>query len=209
MHAKYHGVSFQVNKRMANHWQGTFSLVLSKNEGRIGSSLGNPTNVASSGGDASNSTTGLPGFGANPNDYVNSDGHIISDKPVIAKAQIVYNLPWGFMVGANVQHQTGRLWSRQLRVGGLGFTSSPFILMEPNTGDRRVADWNLIDMRIEKAFKLDSRGTNAAVFGDILNLTNSDANESIGSRDARSANFGLPTRFVNPRRLMIGAKIRF
>jgi hypothetical protein len=197
---------------MANHWQGTFSLVLSKNEGRIGSSLSNPggpTNTGSSGADASNSTAGLPGFGANPNDYVNSDGRIITDKPVIAKAQVVYNLPWGVMVGANLQHQSGRLWSRVLRVGGLGFGSSPFVLMEPNTGDRRVADWNLIDMRIEKAFKLDSRGTNAAIFGDILNLTNSDANESVGSRDARNTNFGLPTRFIAPRRLMIGAKIRF
>ena len=81
--------------------------------------------------------------------------------------------------------------------------------MEPNTGDRRVADWNLIDLRIEKAFKLDSRGTNAAVFGDILNLTNSDAYESIGSRDAENSSFGLPTRFIAPRRLMLGAKIRF
>jgi hypothetical protein len=85
----------------------------------------------------------------------------------------------------------------------------PNILMEPNTGDRRVADWNLIDLRIEKAFKLDSRGTNAAVFGDILNLTNSDAFESVGSRDAENSSFGLPTRFIAPRRLMIGAKIRF
>jgi hypothetical protein len=209
MFARYHGVSIQVNKRMANHWQGTFSLVLSKNTGRNGSSLGTPTNTASSGPNGSTSSFGLPGFGANPNDYVNTDGHIISDKPVIAKAQIVYNLPWGMMVGANLQHQTGRLWSRVLRVDTLGYPFTPNILMEPNTGDRRVADWNLIDVRIEKAFKLDSRGTNAAVFGDILNLTNSDAYESIGSRDAENQSFGLPTRFIAPRRLMLGAKIRF
>jgi hypothetical protein len=209
MFSRYNGVSFQVNKRMAHHWQGTFSLVLSKSTGRIGSSLGSPTFTQSSSANGSNSGGGLPGFGANPNDFVNTDGRLIGDRPVIAKAQIVYNLPGGFMIGANMQHQTGRLWSRQLRVRGLGFPVRPSINMEANTGDRRVADWNLIDMRIEKSFKLDQRNTNVAVFGDILNLTNSSANESIGSRDAESTSFGLATRFIQPRRLMIGAKIRF
>jgi hypothetical protein len=113
------------------------------------------------------------------------------------------------MIGANMTHQNGRLWSRQLRVRNLGFAVRPTINMEPNTGDRRVADWNLIDLRIEKSFKLDQRNTNLAVFGDVLNFTNSDANESIGSRDAESSSFGLATRFIQPRRLMVGAKIRF
>jgi hypothetical protein len=113
------------------------------------------------------------------------------------------------MVGANLQHQTGRLWSRQLRVRNLGFPSRPSILMEANTGDRRVPDWDLIDVRIEKAIKLGAGTTNVAIFGDVLNLTNSSANESIGSRDAESSSFGLPTRFLQPRRLMVGAKIRF
>ena len=209
MTARYNGVSIQVNKRMANHWQGTFSLVVSKTEGRNGSSLGSPTASQSSSAGGSSSGGGLPGFGANPNDFVNSDGLLIGDKPVVAKTQIVYNLPWGLMVGANLQHQTGRLWSRQLRVRNLGFPSRPSILMEANTGDRRVPDWNLIDLRIEKAVKLGGGKTNAAIFGDILNLTNSSANEGIGSRDAENTSFGLATRFLAPRRLMVGAKIRF
>lgn len=209
MFSRYNGVSIQVNKRLANRWQGTFSLVLSKTEGRNGSSLGSPTASQSSNANGSTSFSGSPGFGANPNDFVNTDGLLIGDRPVIGKAQIVYNLPWGVMIGANLQHQTGRLWSRQLRVRNLGFPSRPTINMEANTGDRRVPDWNIIDLRLEKSFKLDTRNTNVAVFGDLLNLTNSDANESIGSRDAESANFGLTTRFIQPRHLMIGAKIRF
>lgn len=209
MQSHYNGVSFQVNKRMSSHWQGTFSLVLSKSEGRIGSSLGSPTSSQSSSAGGSSSGGGLPGFGANPNDFVNSDGLLIGDKPVVAKAQIVYNLPWGMMVGTNLQHQTGRLWSRQLRVRNLGFPSRPNILMEANTGHRRVPNWDLIDMRIEKAIKLGGGTTNAAIFGDVLNLTNSSANEGIGQRDAENSNFGLATRFLQPRRLMVGAKIRF
>lgn len=209
LHSRYNGLAIQLTKRMANHWQGNFSVVFSKSEGRIGSSLGSPTSSQSSGANGSNSGGGLPGFGANPNDFVNSDGRLIGDKPVVAKAQIVYNLPWGFMVGANLQHQSGRLWSRQLRVRNLGFPSRPSILMEANTGDRRVPDWNLIDLRIEKQIKLNAGGTNVALFGDFLNMTNSSASESILSRDAENSNFGKPSRFLQPRRLMVGAKIRF
>ena len=205
----YNGISIQVTKRMSNHWQGNFSVVFSKSEGRLGSSLGTPLNTASASAGASNSNAGLPGLGANPNDFVNSDGLLIGDKPVVAKAQIVYNLPWGMMLGANLQHQTGRLWSRQLRVRNLGFPSRPSILMEANTGNRRVPDWDLIDVRIEKAIKFGAGSTNLAIFGDVLNLTNSAATESIGSRDAENSSFGLPTRYLQPRRLMVGAKIRF
>ena len=209
MTSKYNGLSIQVTKRMSNHWQGNFSLVLSKSEGRLGSSLGSPTAAQTASAGGSNSNAGLPGLGANPNDFVNSDGLLIGDKPVIAKAQVVYNLPWSMMLGANLQHQTGRLWSRQLRVRNLGFPSRPSILMEANTGDRRVPDWDLIDVRIEKAIKFGAGSTNVAVFGDVLNLTNSSASESIGSRDAENSSFGLPTRYLQPRRLMVGAKIRF
>ena len=71
----------------------------------------------------------------------------------------------------------------------------------------------LFDIRIQKEFKLGAGSANVAFFGDILNLTNSDAYEGIGTgsngRVATQSDFGLPTRFIAPRRLMVGAKIRF
>jgi hypothetical protein len=48
-----------------------------------------------------------------------------------------------------------------------------------------------------------------AFFGDVLNLTNSDTFENIGNRLGTADNFALPTRFIFPRRLMLGAKVRF
>ena len=62
---------------------------------------------------------------AGPNDFVNTDGLLIGDRPVVAKAQLIYQFPWGIMASANVQHQTGRLYSRQVRVSGLGFPTAP------------------------------------------------------------------------------------
>jgi hypothetical protein len=205
MYNRYNGVVIQAQKRMANNWQGTFSLVLSKSEGRGGSNKSTPVTAPSAIPQVVSGVT----FGQNPNDYVNTDGLIIGDRPVVAKVQLVYNFPYDITVAANFQHQTGRLWSRQIRPSGLGFPATPVINMEANTGDRRVADMDLFDLRIQKAIRLGSGSTNLALFADVLNLTNSDANESIGDRLGTSANFGLPVRFVFPRRAQIGAKIRF
>lgn len=199
MFMRYNGVSIQAQKRMANRWQMTGSVVISKSEGRLGSSLTSPIG---------SQTATAGSFGRNPNDFVNTDGRLIGDRPVVGKLQFLYEAPYGFLFGINYMHQAGRLWARQIRVGGLGFPARPTINMEANTGDRRVPDWNTIDVRLQKDFRLGGN-TRVGVFGDILNLTNIDANENIGSRLGDNASFGLPTRFLYPRRLMLGAKVRF
>lgn len=204
MYMRYNGVTMMATKRMSHNWQGTFSLVLSKATGRLGSSArANSTTTQSS----------LAGtFGreaAGPNDFVNTDGRLIGDRPVVAKVQLIYRAPWGIQVAANVQHQTGRFWSRQVRVAGLGFPTAPTINMEANTGDRRVEDVDMVDMRIQKAFDLAPSGLRLELFADALNLTNTDANEGIGSVLGTSSAFGTPTRFVPPRRLMLGTKFRW
>jgi hypothetical protein len=202
MFMRYNGGTFMVTKRMSSNWQAVFSLVLSKSEGRLGSSpRALPTTTASS----------LAGtFGreaAGPNDFVNTDGLLIGDRPVVAKTQIVYRLPWGVMLAANIQHQTGRPYARQVRVSGLGFPSAPQINMEPIDGDRRVADTNLIDLRAQKEFAFSPM--RVAVFLDAINLTNDDSYEGVGSVLGNSTAFGIGTKYIPPRRLQLGAKLRW
>jgi hypothetical protein len=159
---------------------------------------------------AQSGTSGSFGrFPNSVNDFVNTDGLLIGDRPVVAKAQIVYNFPWGVTASGNLQHQTGRLWARQVRVSGLGFPTSPTIYMEPLSGDRRVPNANLVDARVQKSFRFGSQGLKADLFIDALNLTNIDANEGVGSRLGTSSSFGLPTRYTFPRRLMIGTRFMF
>ena len=197
MYTRFSGLTFQVMKRMSNNWQLTTSLVLSKSEGRIGSSLGSPT--------ANQTGTAGVNFGQNPNDFLNSDGRLIADRPVVFKSQLVYQLPAGFLVGANFTYQKGRPWGRQVRLSGLGL---PTTILAEQVGDRRVESWTLLDLRLQKEFRLGS-SANFAVFADILNTLNDGAYESVGSRLGTAANFGEPTRFLLPRRLMVGAKFRF
>jgi len=200
MFTRYNGATFMLTKRMSHNWQGVVSLVLSKAEGRIASSARSSPNSAQ--------TSAAGSFGrdtAGPNDFINTEGRLIGDKPVVAKAQVVYRFPLGIMAAVNVQHQTGRLWSRQVRPSGLGFPSAPTINMESNTGDRRVADVNLTDLRVQKGISLGS-ARRIDLFLDALNLTNSNSPESVGSSLGTATNFGVPTRIILPRRVQLGAK---
>jgi hypothetical protein len=71
-----------------------------------------------------------------------------------------------------------------------------------------VGSWSLLDLRFQKQFKL-SKSAQFAVFADLLNTLNNDANDNVGSRLGTSDSFGLRTDFVLPRRLMVGAKFTF
>ena len=178
--------------------QGVVSLVLSKAKDGWGTRPVHRTNRAANGPSPATpvratSSTRRP---------------LIGDRPVVAKAQLVYRFPWGIMAAGNLQHQTGRFYTRAVRVAGLGFPAAPQINMEANTGDRRVANINLFDVRVQKEFTL-ARSTRFDVFLDALNLTNSDQFESVGSALGTSSAFGVATRYIPPRRLQVGAKFRW
>lgn len=205
LYSRYNGITITGTKRMSNNWQGTLSLVVSKSEGREPSSTGGPS-AAQSG--TSGTFGRIPGTGGQ-NDFVNTDGLLIGDRPVVAKAQVIYRLPWGFQLSGNLQHQTGRPWARQIRVGGLGFPSRPTIYMEPLDGSRRVPNLDLIDARVQKSFALGGPNVKLDLFIDALNLTNSDTSENVLSRRGDVTTFGVPARFVYPRRLQLGARIKF
>jgi hypothetical protein len=196
----YKGFNLQINKRMSNRWQGTLGLTLSRSEGI------QPTNAAVSAPTTSPNSAALNNFGRNPNDFVNVDGLLLGDRPVLFKGQIVYEVGWGMTVAANYQYQTGKPWGREVRFNGL-VPGATRVLFEPLNGDRRVEAVNQIDVRLEKALKFGP--TEGAIFGDLLNATNSDATQGILDRRFTSTNFGVGSTFVLPRRLMLGAKFRF
>jgi hypothetical protein len=209
LYSRYHGVTITGTKRMSNNWQGTLSLVVSKSEGREPSSILGPGS-AQTGTSGTFGTIGRGGTNGGPNDFVNSDGLLIGDRPVVAKAQIIYKLPFGFLVSGNLQHQTGRLWARQVRIGGTSFPSRPTVYMEPLDGNRRLPSLNLIDARVQKTFALGGPGVNLDLFLDTLNLTNADTYENVLSRRGdQASSFGVGSRYIYPRRLQLGARIKF
>jgi len=201
MSSTYRGVHFQVNKRMSNRWLATAGVTLSRSEGRLGSS-----HARSSATTNANSTAGS--FGQNPNDLINSDGLLIGDRPIVFKASGVYELGWGTTIAGNYGFQSGRPWGREVRFTGL-VPGSTRVLYEPLSGDRRVDPLNQLDLRLEKALSFSGGKVEGAVFGDLLNVLNNGAAQSVLDRRSTSSNFGVKSAFVLPRRLMLGAKFRF
>jgi hypothetical protein len=199
MSSTYHGVVLQLQKRMSDNWQATASVVWSKGTGRLGSSNLGPT-------DEPNSLARR--FGRDPNDFVNTDGRLIYDRPLTAKLQLVYQLPKGFLVGANYSLQEGRPWARTVQLPEELVNRSSSILADPIDGERRVGTWNLLDVRLQKDFGIGPQAK-LSLLADALNLLNDDAYDGVGSRLGTSDNYGLQTDFVLPRRLMIGAKITY
>jgi hypothetical protein len=200
MEATYKGAHFQVNKRMSNRWQATIGLTLSKSEGLLGASTARSTPTSNA-----NSTAGV--FGQNPNDFVNAEGLLIGDRPVLLKTSFIYELGWEMTAAVNYMYQSGRPWGREVRFNGL-VPGATRVLYEPFNDDRRVAALNGFDVRLEKALRFGGTAE-GAVFGDFLNLFNNGAYQSVIDRRQVSANFGVPSTFVLPRRLMLGAKFRF
>jgi hypothetical protein len=202
MFMRFNGLTVQLTKRMSDNWQAVASLVVSKSTGRLGSSNRGPL-------DEQNSVA--RNFGQNPNDFINTDGRLLADRPVTAKLQFVYQLPAGFLIGANYTYQQGRPWARLVRPDrdediDLGLPTT--FLAEKLDGSRRVKSWNTLDLRVQKEFSL-SKDAAVAVFADALNLTNNDAYDGIQDRVGTSDAFGLPSDFILPRRVMLGAKFRF
>ena len=203
MFARYNGIAFEIKKRMSSHWQANFGLTLSKATGRQGGGSARSTPLSSQISLASV-------FGQNPNDYINSDGRLVGDRPVVLKAQFLYQIPWGIMSSFAFQSQSGKPIYSEIRAttSATNIPGATRIIAVASDGQDRTKLWQTLDARLEKSFKLGT-GADVAVFGDFLNLFNSDANESVLDRRLGNSNYLVPSRFILPRRLMVGGKFRF
>ena len=192
MFSRYNGVAFELKKRMSNRWQANFGLTLSKSTGRQGSSSARATPLTSQ-----VSTAGI--FGQNPNDFINTDGRLVGDRPVVLKTQFIYQLPWGMTSSFNFQSQSGQPIYSEIRVPTSVDAAFPARAASSRTssdGEDRTKLWQTLDARVEKAFSARRRNAEVAVFGDFLNLFNSDANESVLDRRLGNANYLVPSRFI-------------
>ena len=202
MKTDIHAVTAALTKRMSHHWQATASYSYIDTKGRL------PSSNRRSLTDRQNGSLAFSDFGQNPNDFINTDGKLLAERPHIFRVQAVAELGAGFLVGANYSWQSGRPWARQVTISDLTGISPTRILAEPIDGSRRVANWNVLDLRLQKEFHLGGPAK-VALFGDVLNVFNDDANESVESVSGNADLFGVPSRFVLPRRVMLGAKLEF
>ncbi len=195
-------VTTQVVKRMSHGWQVVAAYTYLDSKGVLPvSHLDNALT------DRQAASARFSRFGQNPNDFVNAGGKLRGNRPHTFKTQLVVELPYGFLIGANYLFQSGRSWARQGRVE-LGFPELTEVNLEERDGSRHVPSQSQLDMRLQKAFKLGKK-LKFEVFGDALNLLNAETNEGLLSFFEDSDTFAVPSNFVLPRRFMLGAKFTF
>jgi len=112
-----------------------------------------------------------------------------------------------FVVAANFQHFSGKPWAATALVAlpQTGNQPTQRILIEPR-GSRRLSSQSLLDIRLSTTISLGPVGR-AELLVDVLNALNDTAEEALATDNQFSPNFGQPTVFMDPRRVMVGARV--
>jgi outer membrane receptor protein involved in Fe transport len=203
-------VSLGLFKRMTGKWQMTASATWMRATGSLQEGQGGAGEAGTGVGIIQRGGLQFRQFGQDPNNYVNVDGRLKSDVEWQFKVQAMYQLPAGFLVSANFSHRSGAHLVRRTRALR-DITQVPEnrpILLQPRGENGRLDDVTLLDARLQKDFKLGG-DVHLAVFADALNLLNGNTTQGVVTSLVESDSYLYPLEPVTPRRLMLGAKIKF
>jgi hypothetical protein len=109
----------------------------------------------------------------------------------------------GLAIAANVQALSGKPWAATDEI--LLNQGIRRILLEPR-GTRRLPSQTLFDLRVSRGFVLSDAARVELIF-DVLNALNDSAAEDIATDSRFSPNFNSATVFLDPRRLLISARL--
>jgi len=109
----------------------------------------------------------------------------------------------GFVAAANVQHFSGKPWAATAQIALP--QGDQRILLEPR-GSRRLSSQTLVDVRLSKTISA-GRSTRVELLLDVLNVLNDAAEEGLATDNLFSQNFGQPSAFIDPRRVMFGVRL--
>jgi hypothetical protein len=177
--------SFEIatSKRLSNHWQFNASYSATKKHIPFGNN---------------------PPLADNPNAEIN-----IADNTWEWEAKVsgAYLLPAGITAAANYQNISGTAFARQVNFITGGTSTVPSLLANVDPiGSYRNPAQNLLDLRIEKAFRF-SAGHRLVVRLNIYNSLN--ANTTLTVQQQSGAAFLQPTSILPPRLFELGATYAF
>ena len=109
----------------------------------------------------------------------------------------------GFVFAANLQISSGKPWAATTLVSLP--QGAQRILLEQR-GSRRLSSQSLLDPRMSRTIALGGLGR-IELLVDVLNALNNTAEEGLATDNAFGANFGQPTIFVDPRRVMVSVRV--
>lgn len=193
----YNGLVTAVEKRLSDGWQAFASYTLSKTYGLQPSSGG-------AAADAQFSSVLGGTFGRDPNSLTNARGRLPNDRPHMLRGSASVRVPHtGFVVAASAQHFSGKPWAASTQISLP--QGDQRVLLETR-GARRLSSQTLLDLRLSRTISFGGHGRIELLL-DVLNALNESAEEALATDNLYSPNFGQPTVFVDPRRLMLSARL--
>lgn len=197
----YNGLVMALEKRRSRGWQAFGSYTLSRADG-----LQSSSGTTAAGPQISTVSPPQPlTFGRDPNDLTNARGRLPNDRPHVLRIMGTVDVPHtGVVLAGNFQHFSGKPWAYTALVP-LPQNDSYRVMLEPR-GSRRLSAQSLLDLRVSRVFDIGRVGR-VEVLIDILNALNETSEEEIATDNAFSPNVAQPTRFVDPRRAMLGVRL--
>jgi Carboxypeptidase regulatory-like domain len=194
----YNGVVTAVEKRLADGWQVFASYTWSRTSGLQPSSGGTAADPQAS------STFGAGTFGRDPNSLTNARGRLSNDRPHMLRGAGSWDvLRTGFVLAGTAQYLSGKPWAASTQ---MSLPQGDQRILVESRGTRRLSSQTLIDLRVSKSVPCGTVGR-LELLVDVLNVLNRSHEEGLASDNLFSPNFAVPTVFVDPRRVMLGARL--
>jgi hypothetical protein len=200
----YNGLVMVVEKRRSRGWHAFGSYTLSRTYGL------QPSSGTTAAGAQASTVAPPPApqgvtFGRDPNDLTNARGRLPNDRPHAFRTFGSVDLPGtGFAVAADFQYFSGKPWAATAQIA-VPQNNQQRLLLEPR-GSRRLSSQTLLDVRVSRTISLGAAG-HIELLLDVLNALNDAAEEGIATDNRFAANFGQPTSFMDPRRVMLGVRM--
>lgn len=192
----YDGVEVVLNKRYSNGWQLNVSYVLQNSRGLIGTDFGD--------------SWGGAGYYDSPNSHINAEGRFPLERRHQFKLTGMVKGPWGINLGAYFRFLSGQRYTRYVRSQDLGLSlgQGPTSVRAEQRGSRGYPDLAILDLKVEKAFKVGP--VNIRAFVDIFNVLNGNKATGVTTTSGHpTLVFEEMTDIQNPRIFRLGAKIEF
>jgi hypothetical protein len=200
---RYDGVVILIGARRSHGWQADASYTYSQTRGLQASSGATAAGAQVSTVAPPPAPAGVT-FGRDPNDLTNTTGRLPNDRPHALRISGMADVPrTGVVVAANLQHFSGKPWAATTQM--VLPQGDQRILLEPR-GTRRLSSQSLLDLRMSRMVRFGPR-VQAEFVLDVLNALNDAAEEGLASDDLFSTSFGIPSTFMDPRRVMFSVRL--
>jgi hypothetical protein len=192
----YDGVEFVLNKRYSKGWQMNVSYVYQHSRGIIATDF--------------SASWGGTGLWDDPNNHTNAEGRFWYERRHQVKLTGMVKGPWGINLGTYMRYLSGRRYERRVRSQDFGVSlgqGNQTIYAEAR-GSRGLPDLFMVDIKLEKAFKLGP--VNIRAFVDIFNIFNGNKATDVYEISSHpTLIFEEMEDIQDPRIFRLGAKIEF